>query len=886
MAGPWEKYQQTGRAQAQKPAAAPAPVQNPQDRIQAIAKQRAARDALLNPSGFTSAAPSGLMSWLPFEAGTRLAAGLDYLTGGQGKSYQDQLAIERATEALERQRSGTGNFIGSLVGALGGGAGLSKGVEAGATALSKAPGIAGKVGQLAQRATTLQRGQKAANAAKLALGGGTYAGTEAALDQKSPTDIARSAAVGAAAAPLAVGGLKTLGWLGRTAGDVLHLKSAGSILRSVTDATQEEIQKAADAFRKATGAEPTLYELLPKADRERVASTILGASGNVQDTAAQAVRNRVANIRPEMQQTVQNTVAPARARVLTQMRQDLANSRNVAPADLTPEENALTQRATEAPIALENLRNTKNQNIMQPVKDQVVVPDVESLYPTSPQRTSQGDIVETHHDPEANAAIRNAAGSLKLRRSPDEDAVQGLSTPISDTGVPGGLTGDDVASIVRRLTVAANKEGPDRGAAQRALAHVTGVISDNNPAVAQAIETMRGSHASTSRMMEGLAEGGRGRLQENIPVSSRSQAQEVQNAYESPEGTAGRTLGQANLTERSFAGTPEEGVRAVQDLAGSSATREPIVRNIGAPEAEAITNAAQAQAQSVRNLASSSSNLSKQAETAPSVGDIGAALLALSPGSMVHTRLFALTRLKQLTNVSDKKANYLIDRILSQDPAKTQQGLNMLDNMSAQGKRFLGELTAGINAANLGNVATNPQQPGYSTDENGRMIVDVPGPETEQQAAPPTDAGPWQQYQQPQDQQAPPSDLYSRVLNNESGSPEGQQFNTDGSIKVSPAGAVGAAQIMPATAPEAAQAAGLPYDEHALYTNADYNKALGAAHLQKLLTKFNGNQALALAAYNAGEGAVRKAVAKGQDNWLALLPKETQDYVTKALPGS
>ena len=100
---PFAKYKQ----QAKKPVAAPSDA----DRIQAIAKRRVALDRQLNPSGLTSAAESGLMSWLPFEAGTRLAAGINYLTGGEGKSYQDQLAIERATEALERQRSGAGEKV-------------------------------------------------------------------------------------------------------------------------------------------------------------------------------------------------------------------------------------------------------------------------------------------------------------------------------------------------------------------------------------------------------------------------------------------------------------------------------------------------------------------------------------------------------------------------------------------------------------------------------------------------------------------------------------------------------------------------------------------------------------------------------------------------------
>jgi soluble lytic murein transglycosylase len=49
-----------------------------------------------------------------------------------------------------------------------------------------------------------------------------------------------------------------------------------------------------------------------------------------------------------------------------------------------------------------------------------------------------------------------------------------------------------------------------------------------------------------------------------------------------------------------------------------------------------------------------------------------------------------------------------------------------------------------------------------------------------------------------------------------------------------------------------------------------------------MLKEFGGDVNKGLAAYNAGPGAVSKAVAAAKDgNWLALLPKETQDYVVK-----
>lgn len=91
---------------------------------------------------------------------------------------------------------------------------------------------------------------------------------------------------------------------------------------------------------------------------------------------------------------------------------------------------------------------------------------------------------------------------------------------------------------------------------------------------------------------------------------------------------------------------------------------------------------------------------------------------------------------------------------------------------------------------------------------------------------------------------------------------------------VSPKGATGIAQVMPATGPEAAALAGLEWDPVAFKKDPVYNAKLGRAYLRKQM-KDNGNDpALALAAYNAGPGALKKA---GGD--ISKLPAETQDYV-------
>ena len=80
---------------------------------------------------------------------------------------------------------------------------------------------------------------------------------------------------------------------------------------------------------------------------------------------------------------------------------------------------------------------------------------------------------------------------------------------------------------------------------------------------------------------------------------------------------------------------------------------------------------------------------------------------------------------------------------------------------------------------------------------------------------------------------------------------------------VSPKGARGLMQLMPGTARDMAAELGLPFSEARLTTDAEYNKRLGSAYLNKMLDRYDGHQALAVAAYNAGPGRV--------DEWLKTL---------------
>jgi hypothetical protein len=85
----------------------------------------------------------------------------------------------------------------------------------------------------------------------------------------------------------------------------------------------------------------------------------------------------------------------------------------------------------------------------------------------------------------------------------------------------------------------------------------------------------------------------------------------------------------------------------------------------------------------------------------------------------------------------------------------------------------------------------------------------------------------------------------------------------------SPSGAVGIAQFIPSTA---ASIGVNPYDPVSALN--------GAARLMSSLAgQFGGDYAKALAAYNAGPGAVQHAVNIGGAGWLAYMPPETQHYV-------
>ena len=110
---------------------------------------------------------------------------------------------------------------------------------------------------------------------------------------------------------------------------------------------------------------------------------------------------------------------------------------------------------------------------------------------------------------------------------------------------------------------------------------------------------------------------------------------------------------------------------------------------------------------------------------------------------------------------------------------------------------------------------------------------------------------------------------------------------------VSPAGAIGIMQLMPATARIVARSIDVGFSRRRLIADPAYNATLGGTHLASLIAKYDGSYVLAVAAYNAGEGRINSWIRTNGDpreadtdviDWIEMAPfEETRNYVQRVL---
>lgn len=119
----------------------------------------------------------------------------------------------------------------------------------------------------------------------------------------------------------------------------------------------------------------------------------------------------------------------------------------------------------------------------------------------------------------------------------------------------------------------------------------------------------------------------------------------------------------------------------------------------------------------------------------------------------------------------------------------------------------------------------------------------------------------------------PPPTLADVAMGMESG---GKRYGKDGQLLTSPKGAQGEMQVMPKTAIDPGFGV-IPAKD----ASPEELARVGRDYLAAMQHRY-GQPDLALAAYNAGPGAVDKAMLHG-DDWLKHLPDETQKYVAKGM---
>lgn len=778
-------------------------------------------------------------------------------------TYAARLKTVRAVNDYRQAQAPGDALAGNVIGSLNTGLGASRAIaKTGAALASKSVPVINALGKALVASQTLTKGQTAKNVAKLVAGGATGGALQAA---GSGEDVKRGAIYGAIAGPASVGIAKVTGFLARPVIDLMHLSSAKNVLRRFTDSTSDDIAKAADDYRAATGAEPTVYELLPLKDRLKIAKAVVGSSAAASERTAQLVTRRAANVGSEMASKAKKVVRPETDRIISLMQQDLAAARTGArPAVPTGAETQAATRAAQSPADLELLRGQEASAIMAPHDNRIIFSGVDELIPQSPQLQANGQVRMMAIDPEVASVIRTVAGSLRLR---DPAA---------------GITGREVSDMLTDLRSIASNGGIEGRRAQAAINHIESTIAQRDPQMFADVQRMTAAYADRSRMLEGMTEGARGRTRESVPVTNRGQGQMTANAYDTPEGASGRALGQVNSLTRDLAGRPNEAVNTVGDLAENTQFQKALGANIGAAEADALTAAAQAQGRGIHNLSSVAKESKASDLEGLSLPDVARSLMALSPSSLPGTKFWAMSRLMEFTHLPEGKALAIVERLFSQDPKMVQQGLNLLNSKASNGRRFLIELQASLQGGRLGAAAGQalsvPGAPRAPEDPASETPVEDIAPD---EAMPEGGESPYAaDLEQIYSAESPEFlDLIDRQFRQESGH---RQFGSDGQPLTSSAGAIGVAQVMPGTAPIAAEMAGLPYDEQAYRTDPAYNKMLGMAYMSNMLQRYDGNVALALAAYNAGPGRVDKALSQG-DNWFAHLPAETQNYVQAIL---
>lgn len=781
-----------------------------------------------------------------FGIGPRLQAGLSALK--DDVSYEDALDFWRAANEAERRKS----LGGELTGALVGGGALTKGAG---LALKGAATVAPKAANILQKLTTLQRGQTWRNAARMT---GVGAATGAAQAAGEGKDVSQGATLGG----LFSAGLATAGNLAGSIGSRIANVTqpySGSVsrgLREVVEESPEALRKSYETMRATTGTDIPLAAALRQPDYDRVVEKVARLTPETAETARQAAKAHINSFPQRMIQHVTEAGDEAARTIGSSMR----------GADGKPMRLIKTATINE----LNQVREDVAEEMIEPIRKELV--DLTKLGLDDLERDSFLEIGLRQKDLAPRLKKLFPKGKPDTFPGSDFNPITGRveSTGRPDPGSIEATVGelDRLRRALNRASETTRASSPSNSQAYRNAANTIGdLIGDAHPSYQPALK----AYAANSRMIEGFETTAAGKR-----ISDVSDTRLAKN-LRTPEGRAGMAAGELYRQREAVGASPSSAIRTAREFAArGKLTRQAdptnplamqpgtVTENLSPRAAEQLAARSGVEYDALqRSLSASGVNAARATdEMLDNPESLFYGLSLLAPGAMALTRarFFANFVRNIPTGMNPKVAENLTDMLFSADPAKAEQALRALERVG--GLKTLGDAiregarsqvpaaTTGILGGSAASPAQQPAAPAPASPEP----VPAPQPEANAQFSPAI------------------LNLASRMEQVESG---GHQ------AAVSPAGAIGVMQVMPETAPEAAQLAGVPFDEERYRTDEEYNRLLGTAYLAAMLDEF-GDETLAVAAYNAGPTAVRQALRKGGD-WLSRLPAETQDYVQKVL---
>lgn len=766
--------------------------------------------------------------------GPNILAGYRSITRGTPFKDEQTYAVER--NLLEQNESTPGMITGALMGGSGA-------VKAGQAAVNVLERLSPKAADAVRGLTYWQKGQKYRNAGRI-VGTGTVMG--AAQAGATGGDVGEGAAEGAFWSTVIPGGINLVRGTGSRIYNYTR-PSSSSVPRGAQETIHQDPAKIRarheDMVRTTGNPNIPVVAALNDGDYRRVVDNVAQNSEEAANIARGNAKEWVKGLSDRMITHVKNA------------------GRSVATPIIHTLNDLAVHRDRMSDRIMDPIRNKKIDLTQIPVKDLELevtqkaggrITGLSEKVKAALARVSDDDLRQLGLDP-AQVSEQDRMVLRMFSRNPVDVTVGEVDTlrKMLNRAAKGARNNDNTldAEIFKNASDAIRKH-----------------VGDTYPEY----ETMLKAHAANQRMIEGFETAASGKR-----ISEIGDANFADN-LRTDEGRIGMKLGELYRQREAVAKSGSSAINTTRELAsGKALTRPPsnvaqpgtVTENVGAQAAEDLAKKAGIEYDTTeRMLQAGNISATKAPESSlDNPESLFYGIAALSPTAMIATKARFFTNfIKNIpTNMNPKVAENLTEMLFSGNPDQAQQALRALERVG--GSKILGDAIRS---------ATSTQAIPAAAGIMGGSGEAAPPPE--EQAAPdiPNEPPPAPEASAQFSPQV--QDLASRMEQVESG---GRQD------AVSEAGAIGVMQVMPATAPLAAELAGVPFDEERYKTDEEYNRLLGTAYLADLLEQFDGDEAKAVAAYHAGPGkkGVRGAVAKGGDDWLSHLGPKTRAYVEKVL---